>query len=150
MRTIQIIILLGFCLVFDCFTDTIADESSDTQQSSSYQSSGGLKNAFNDAFNDAARDVANDTAKSLTDSANDLGKTIIGGIGRVLKNAITGVLGEENNAQQRAPEQRMGTAYITPPAPSSEQNSGYWADVPGQWFNGKWIPPRSVWVPAKR
>lgn len=30
----------------------------------------------------------------------------------------------------------------------AETPSGYWADVPGQWVSGKWVPSHKVWVPA--
>lgn len=27
-------------------------------------------------------------------------------------------------------------------------DTGYWAEVPGQWVGGQWVPSHKVWVPA--
>ena len=83
--------------------------------------------------------------------------TLIGAAGGALVGAVAGNAIDQSNQEKRAQAQAVAQAQVPPPPPAyapppapppQEAPPGQWVDVPGEWVNGKWVPPHKAWVPV--
>ena len=73
--------------------------------------------------------------------------TLIGAAGGALIGAIAGNAIDQDQANRRMSAMETQRAYARAAGPE-DQPPGRWAQVPGQWVGGKWVPAHRVWVPV--
>jgi hypothetical protein len=75
--------------------------------------------------------------------------TLIGLAGGALVGAVAGNAVDQAETQKKLErEEALRFAQAAPHPPVEEGPPGEWVEVPGQWLNGKWIPPHRAWVPV--
>ncbi len=78
---------------------------------------------------------------------NNTAGTLIGTAAGALAGVIAGNAMDQNeNNQLIAANQKEVSAYSY--HAGNEIPPGQWVELPGQWFDGKWIPAHRAWVPV--
>jgi hypothetical protein len=73
--------------------------------------------------------------------------TLIGAGAGALVGAVTGNAVDQNNAAKRQAQAAPPPPLAVSPA-REEGPPGDWVEIPGQWVNGRWVPPHRAWVPV--
>ncbi len=74
--------------------------------------------------------------------------TIIGLAGGALVGAVAGNAMDQKEMEKKLDrEEPARFAQAGPPLHGHEAPPGEWVEIPGQWVDGKWVPPHRTWVP---